>query len=199
MGDTAPAAPDQICKGTQTSRGAPADYLVVFAGMPEEVSEEVKSGTFSHQDEVSGAVGQVSGRGKAFGTAGTSTAHAGGVYSQELSSDRPPLTVTLWRQIYINDNSHTHKYPLLLNHVSSIIQLNKPKVFSNDACYHTHRCPRLRPSGTAQLSQSASLHCADKQHIWTRGKKKHICHLLPPSFSYTGPVRNVGRCPRQHC
>lgn len=30
-------------------------------------------------------------------------------------------------------------------------------------------------------------------------KTKHICHLLPPSFSYTGPVRNVGRCPRQHC
>lgn len=185
MGDTAPAAPDQICKGIQTSRGAPADYLVVFAGMPEEVSEEVKSGTFSHQDEVSGAVGQVSGRGKAFGTAGTSTAHAGGVYSQELSSDRPPLTVTLWRQIYINDNSHTHKYPLLLNHVSSIIQLNKPKVFSNDACYHTHRCPRLRPSGTAQLSQSASLHCADKQHIWTRREKKKkqntsvIYFLLP--------------------
>lgn len=43
-------------------RGTPADYLVVFAGVPEEVSEEVKSGTFSDQDEVSGAVGQVSGR-----------------------------------------------------------------------------------------------------------------------------------------
>lgn len=68
--------------------------------MPEEVSEEVKPGTFPDQDEVSGAVGQVSGGGQALGTAGTSTAHAGGVYSQELSSDRRPLAVaaTLWKQ-----------------------------------------------------------------------------------------------------
>lgn len=42
--------------------GLPAVYLVVFAGVPEEVSEEVKAGAFSDQDEVSGAVGQVSGR-----------------------------------------------------------------------------------------------------------------------------------------
>lgn len=36
--------------------------LVVFAGVSEEVSEEVKAGTFSDQDEVGGAVGQVSSR-----------------------------------------------------------------------------------------------------------------------------------------
>lgn len=36
--------------------------LVIFAGVSEEVSEEIKPGTFSNQDEVSGAVGQVSGR-----------------------------------------------------------------------------------------------------------------------------------------
>ena len=36
--------------------------LVIFAGVSEEVSEEIKAGTFSNQDEVSGAVGQVSGR-----------------------------------------------------------------------------------------------------------------------------------------
>lgn len=37
-------------------------YLIVFAGVSEEVSEEVEAGTFSDQDEVGGAVGQVSGR-----------------------------------------------------------------------------------------------------------------------------------------
>lgn len=36
--------------------------LVVFAGVSEEVSEEVKAGTLSHQDEVRGAVSQVSSR-----------------------------------------------------------------------------------------------------------------------------------------
>lgn len=36
------------------------DYLVVFAGMSEEVSEEVKAGTFSDKDEISGAIGKVS-------------------------------------------------------------------------------------------------------------------------------------------
>lgn len=37
-------------------------YLVIFAGVSEEVSEEVEAGTFSDQDEVGGAVGQVSSR-----------------------------------------------------------------------------------------------------------------------------------------
>lgn len=35
------------------------DYLVVFAGMSEKVSEEVKTGTFSDKDEISGAIGEV--------------------------------------------------------------------------------------------------------------------------------------------
>lgn len=76
--------------------------------MSEEVSQEVESGTFADQDEVSGAVGQVSGRREAFGTTGTRAAHAGRIYSQELPSDRPPLHVALWKQytrVIINTNS----------------------------------------------------------------------------------------------
>lgn len=65
--------------------------LVVFAGVSEEVSEEVEAGTLSDQDEVGGAVSQVSSRGKTFGAARTSAAHAGSVDSQELPSDCPPL------------------------------------------------------------------------------------------------------------
>lgn len=38
------------------------DYLVIFAGVSEEVSQEVEAGTFSDHDEVSGAIGQVSSR-----------------------------------------------------------------------------------------------------------------------------------------
>lgn len=37
-------------------------YLVVFAGVSQEVSQEIEAGTFSDQDEIGGAVGQVSGR-----------------------------------------------------------------------------------------------------------------------------------------
>lgn len=36
------------------------DYLVVFACVSEEVSQEVEAGTLSDQDEVSGAVSQMS-------------------------------------------------------------------------------------------------------------------------------------------
>lgn len=39
-----------------------ADYLVVLVGVSEEVSQEIKAGTFSNQDEVSGAISQVSSR-----------------------------------------------------------------------------------------------------------------------------------------
>lgn len=73
-------------------------YLVVFAGVSEEMSEEIEAGTLSDQDEVSGSVGQVSGRREAFGAAWTCTAHTCSIYSQELSSDRPPLVVTLWNK-----------------------------------------------------------------------------------------------------
>lgn len=45
--------------GNLNITGTPADYLIVFAGVSEEVSQEVESGTFADQDEVSGAVGQV--------------------------------------------------------------------------------------------------------------------------------------------
>lgn len=71
-------------------------YLVIFAGVSEEVSEKVEAGTFSDQDEVSGAISQVSSRWEAFGAARTSTAHTGSINSQELPSDCPPLAVTLW-------------------------------------------------------------------------------------------------------
>lgn len=45
-------------EGPQT--GKQIDYLVVFAGVSEEVSQEVEAGTLSDQDEVSGAVSQMS-------------------------------------------------------------------------------------------------------------------------------------------
>lgn len=70
-------------------------HLVVFAGVSEEVSEEIKAGTFSDQDEVGGAVGQVGGGREAFWRARTSAAHTGGVYGEELPSDCPPLALTL--------------------------------------------------------------------------------------------------------
>lgn len=94
--------------GNRDVAGTPGDYLIVFAGVSEEVSQEVESGTFADQDEVSGAVGQVSGRWEAFGTTGTRAAHAGRIYSQELPSDGPPLRVALWKQytrVIINTNS----------------------------------------------------------------------------------------------
>lgn len=37
-------------------------HLVVLAGVSQEVSQEIEAGTFSDQDEIGGAVGQVSGR-----------------------------------------------------------------------------------------------------------------------------------------
>lgn len=60
------------------------------------MSKEVETGTFSDEDEVCGAVSQVGSRREAFRAARTSTAHAGSVYSEELSSNRPPLATTLW-------------------------------------------------------------------------------------------------------
>lgn len=53
--------------------------LVVFAGVSEEVSEEVEAGTFPDQDEVGGAVGEVGSGREAFRAARTSTAHTGSV------------------------------------------------------------------------------------------------------------------------
>lgn len=71
-------------------------YLVIFAGVSKEVSKEVETGTFSDEDEICGAVSQVGSRRQAFRAARTSTAHAGSIYSEELSSNRPPLATTLW-------------------------------------------------------------------------------------------------------
>lgn len=57
--------------------------------------EEAEAGTLSNQDEVGGAVGQVSRRRETFRAARTGATHAGCIYRQELPSDRPPLTVVL--------------------------------------------------------------------------------------------------------
>lgn len=73
-------------------------YLVVFAGVPQEVPQKVEARTLSDQDEVGGAVGQVSGGREAFGAPGTSTAHAGSVYGEELPSDCPPLAVIFYNR-----------------------------------------------------------------------------------------------------
>lgn len=70
-------------------------YLIVFAGVSQQVSEEVEAGALAHQDEVGGAVGQVGGGRQAFGAAGTRAAHAGRVDGQELPPDCPPLAVAL--------------------------------------------------------------------------------------------------------
>lgn len=77
------------------SLGGGICYLVVFAGVPQKVPEEVKAGAFPHRDEVGGAVGQVCGGAEAFGAAGAGAAHAGSVDGQELPSDGPPLALTL--------------------------------------------------------------------------------------------------------
>lgn len=70
-------------------------YLVVLAGVSQQVSEEVEAGALAHQDEVGGAVGQVGGGRKAFGAARARAAHAGCVDGQELPADCPPLAVAL--------------------------------------------------------------------------------------------------------
>lgn len=63
--------------------------------MPQEVSEEVQTGALPDEDEVSGAVGQVSRRRQAFRTAGTRAAHAGCVDSDELVPDHTPPTAAI--------------------------------------------------------------------------------------------------------
>lgn len=68
-------------------------HLVVFAGVSEKMSEEVEAGTFSDQDEVGGAVGQVSGGRKTFRAAWTRAAHTCRVYGQKLPPDPPPLAI----------------------------------------------------------------------------------------------------------
>ena len=75
-------------------------YLVIFAGVSDEVLEEVEAGALADQDEVGGAVGQVRGRGQTLGAAGTRTAHAGRVDGQELAPDRLPTAInTLWENV----------------------------------------------------------------------------------------------------
>lgn len=86
-------------------------YLVVFAGVSQQVPEEVEAGALAHHDEVGGAVGQVGGGREAFGAAGASAAHAGRVDGQELPPDCPPLAVALYK-----GETHTHT-PGISSHV----------------------------------------------------------------------------------
>lgn len=52
--------------------------------MSDEVSEEVQTGALPDEDEVCGAVGEVSGGRQAFGAAGTRAAHTGRVDGNKL-------------------------------------------------------------------------------------------------------------------
>lgn len=73
-------------------------YLVVFVCVTKEVPEEVEMGALPDEDEVGGAVGEVSGGRQAFGTAGTRTAHTGGVDGDKLSVDHPPTVAAIWKR-----------------------------------------------------------------------------------------------------
>lgn len=66
--------------------------------MTKEVSEEVEMGALPDEDEVGGAVGEVSGGRQAFGTAGTRAAHTGGVDGDKLSVDHAPSGAAIWKQ-----------------------------------------------------------------------------------------------------
>ena len=70
------------------SYGSYGSYLVVLAGVPQQVGEEGEARGLADQDEVGGAVGQVGGGGQALGAAGARAAHAHRVDGQEL----PPHT-----------------------------------------------------------------------------------------------------------
>lgn len=89
MKETLKADFSRSCHYSQSTGGGP--YLVVLAGVSQQVPEEVEAGALAHQDEVGGAVGQVGGGRQAFGAARAGAAHAGGVDGQELPADGPPL------------------------------------------------------------------------------------------------------------
>lgn len=65
-------------------------YLVISVGVSQKVSEEVQAGTLPDEDEVCGAVGEVSGGRQAFWAAGTRAAHTGRINGDELPSDHTP-------------------------------------------------------------------------------------------------------------
>lgn len=76
--------------------------------MSKEVSEEVQTGALPDQDEVRGAVSEVSRGRQAFGTAGTRAAHIGRVNGNELSTDHAPTTAAIWNKSQELEYNHTY-------------------------------------------------------------------------------------------
>lgn len=58
--------------------------------MSDQVSEEVEAGAFPDEDEVRGAISEVSGGREALRTAGTRAAHTGRIDGNKLSADHTP-------------------------------------------------------------------------------------------------------------
>lgn len=73
-------------------------YLVVFVGVPKKVPEEGQTGTLPDEDEVCGAVSEVSGGRQAFWTAGRRAAHTGRINGNKLSTDHTPATAAIWKR-----------------------------------------------------------------------------------------------------
>lgn len=63
--------------------------------MSEKVPEEVQTGTFPDEDEVRGAVSEVSGGRQAFWTSRTRAAHTGRVNGNKLPTDHAPTTAAI--------------------------------------------------------------------------------------------------------
>lgn len=72
-------------------------HLVVSGGVTEQVPEEVEAGAPPDEDEVGGAVGEVSRGRQALGAAGTRAPRGGGVDGEELPVDHPP-TAGVWKR-----------------------------------------------------------------------------------------------------
>lgn len=66
--------------------------------MTTEVPEAVEMGALPDEEEVGGAVGEVSGGRRAFGTAGTRAAHPHAVDGDKLSVDRAPTAAATWKR-----------------------------------------------------------------------------------------------------
>lgn len=67
-------------------------HLVSLVGVSKQVSEEAQAGALPNEDEVRGAVGEVSRGRQAFGTAGARAAHTRCINGDEVSVDHAPTT-----------------------------------------------------------------------------------------------------------
>lgn len=136
-------------------------YLVVFAGVSQQVPEEVEAGALAHQDEVGGAVGQVGGGREAFGAAGASAAHAGRVDGQELPPDCPPLAVALYK-----GETHTHTHQAAVHMFSATAPCWLKGLLQSLEAERAHLRPTPRPPRTARPSLGGAARCDDKPHSW---------------------------------